>query len=251
MSTGNKSRRSFLIQTIKASLGMTLLSKTDQLFGQSAQKLKGQKIMPEVFEQQPLPYTYDALEPAIDALTMEIHYTKHAATYCKNLNEACAAEKVDRAQSLENLLANISSYSAKLRNNAGGHYNHEMFWQSMRSSVSDNVPKGSLVENMKKNFGSFDLFKKQFSDAAKNRFGSGWTWLVKDTMGNLQIGSTPNQDNPLMNLADLSIKGKPLLGLDVWEHAYYLKYQNKRTDYIEQWWSLVNWDKVQERSEDN
>jgi Fe-Mn family superoxide dismutase len=201
----------------------------------------------EGFTQEPLPYGFAALEPAVDAMTMEVHYSKHAATYCKNLNDACVAENVNRNQPLEAILTTITSYSTKIRNNAGGHYNHEFFWQSMRPPVSNNTPTGSLAESITKSFGSFDAFKKQFADAAKNRFGSGWAWLVKDEKGNLQIGSTPNQDNPLMNLDDINIKGKPLLGLDVWEHAYYLKYQNKRADYIEQWWSLVNWEKVQER----
>jgi Fe-Mn family superoxide dismutase len=197
------------------------------------------------FDQQPLPYKYDALENAIDAMTMEIHYSKHAATYSKNLKDAAAAEKVNTNNPLEDVLAKISSYSAKMRNNGGGHYNHELFWQCMQPKKEGNAPTGKLLENIATTFRSFDEFKKQFADAGKNRFGSGWAWLYVDASKNLKIGSTPNQDNPLMDICD--IKGFPLLALDVWEHAYYLKYQNKRADYIDNWWNLVNWNYVQQR----
>ncbi|MCY7291517.1 MAG: superoxide dismutase [Ferruginibacter sp.] len=197
------------------------------------------------FDQQPLPYSYDALENVIDAKTMEIHYSKHAAAYSKALKEAAAAEGVDVAKSLENVLTKISSYTAKMRNNAGGHYNHEMFWKSMQPKKVGNSPTGSLQIAIDKTFNSFANFKTQFSDAAKTRFGSGWAWLYVDRDNNLKVGSTANQDNPLMNVSD--IKGFPLLGLDVWEHAYYLKYQNKRPEYIENWWNVVNWNYVQMR----
>jgi Fe-Mn family superoxide dismutase len=197
------------------------------------------------FDQKPLPYKYDALENIIDAMTMEIHYSKHAATYAKNLREAAAAEGIASDRTVESVLAEVSKYSSKLRNNAGGHYNHEMFWQSMRPKTTDNKPSGKLAEAINKSFSSFAAFKTTFGDAGKNRFGSGWAWLFRDASGNLKIGSTPNQDNPLMDRAE--IKGFPILGLDVWEHAYYLKYQNKRADYIEAWWSVVNWDYVQQR----
>ena len=199
------------------------------------------------FDQQTLPYAYDALENVIDTATMEIHYSKHAATYAKNLKDAATAENVDMKQSLEQLLSTISKYSAKLRNNAGGHYNHEMFWQCMRPKKIINVPEGSLMKAIEKKFGSFAEFKKQFADAGKNRFGSGWAWLCKNEKGELIIGSTANQDNPLMDVSGLEIKGFPVLCLDVWEHAYYLKYQNKRADYIENWWNVVNWEYVQKR----
>ena len=198
------------------------------------------------FDQKPLPYAYNALEDVIDAMTMEIHYSKHAAAYSKNLKEAAAAEKADTGKSLEDLLAKISKYSPKMRNNAGGHYNHEMFWQSMRPKSENNTASGKLLQAIESSFGSFASFKEKFSDAAKTRFGSGWAWLYIDNK-NLKIGSTANQDNPLMDISD--IKGSPLLGIDVWEHAYYLKYQNKRPDYIENWWKLVNWDFVQQRFE--
>ena len=197
------------------------------------------------FDQKPLPYKYDALENVIDAMTMEIHYTKHAAGYAKNLTEAAPKEGIASNRTVESILAEITKYSPKIRNNAGGHYNHEMFWQSMRPKTTDNKPTGKLAEAIDKSFTSFANFKTTFGDSAKNRFGSGWAWLYRDASNNLKIGSTPNQDNPLMDNAD--IKGFPILGLDVWEHAYYLKYQNKRADYIDAWWNVVNWDYAGER----
>lgn len=215
------------------------------LFLFSSQFALAQKIFHVSFEQAPLPYAYDALEDAIDTRTMEIHYSKHAAAYCKNLNEAAAAESVDKSKSLESLLESISKYSVKMRNNAGGHYNHEIFWQMMRKPSLDNSPKGKLAEVINESFGSFEKMKQQFSDVAKGRFGSGWAWLYMNQEGKLQIGSTANQDNPLMDVCE--IRGWPLLCLDVWEHAYYLKYQNKRADYIENWWRAVNWDYVEQR----
>ncbi len=199
------------------------------------------------FEQQPLPYAYNALEDCIDATTMEIHYTKHAAAYAKNLNEAVVAEKVEKETSLETILSNISKYSVKMRNNAGGHFNHELFWKCMQPKTINNLPKDNILLEINKSFGDFASFKKLFSDAGKTRFGSGWVWLVKDETGKLKISSTANQDNPLMDLKEIEIKGSPILCLDVWEHAYYLKYQNKRADYIEQWWNLVNWNFVEKR----
>jgi len=201
------------------------------------------------FQQQPLPYPYNALEDCIDAMTMEIHYTKHAAAYTKNLNEAISAEKVPVEASIKAILSHISKYSVKMRNNAGGHYNHEMFWQCMRQKKENNFPTGKLADAITTRFGSFEDFKIQFREAAKNRFGSGWAWLYRDQNDQLQIGSTANQDNPLMRLKEIEHQGYPLLCLDVWEHAYYLKYQNKRLDYINNWWSLVNWDYVSERFE--
>lgn len=199
------------------------------------------------FKQQPLPYDYKALEPHIDALTMEIHYTKHAATYAKNLADECAAAQVNtQSQKLEDLLAGISKFTPKMRNNAGGHYNHELFWKMMTPN-STGKPGGKLAAAIDKSFGSFDAFKAQFSDAAKARFGSGFAWLVLNSDKKLVIGSTPNQDNPLMDISDL--KGYPVLGLDVWEHAYYLHYQNKRPDYITAWFNVVNWDYAAQRFE--
>lgn len=236
MKTPN-SRRSFIKTTGKAgfvaSIGLTVLPKLG--FADSNNSFAN-------FVQQPLPYSYNALEPFIDAMTMEIHYSKHAATYAKNLNDACVAEKVDaNNQSLENILRKISTYSPKMRNNAGGHYNHDFFWQCMRPGTIS-TPSGELAVAIDNSFGSFDAFKTQFTDSGKNRFGSGWAWLIVNSDKRLIIGSTPNQDNPLMDISEL--KGKPLLCLDLWEHAYYLKYQNKRPDYINNWWNLVNWDFV-------
>jgi Fe-Mn family superoxide dismutase len=238
MSSSSNSRRQFIKQTGKAGIAMASMP-IIHTFG-------GLQLFEEPnYKQQQLPYAYNALEPFIDAMTMEIHYTKHAAGYTKNLNDACIAEKVDiKTTPITNLLESISKYSTKMRNNAGGHYNHELFWQSMQPAPATR-PTGALADAIDKSFGSLDNFKTAFSDAAKNRFGSGWAWLIVNEKGQLAICSTPNQDNPLMDLAET--KGYPLLGLDVWEHAYYLKYQNKRPDYINAWWNLVNWKFVEER----
>ena len=244
-STGN--RREFISKTIKGGLALSVgLSTVAPLLASCAPSKKiNTSAIKTGFDQQPLPYKYDALENVIDAMTMEIHYSKHAAAYSKNVKDAALAEKVDTNKPLEAVLANISKYSPKMRNNGGGHYNHEMFWQCMRPKQTGNAPMGNLQLAIVKTFGTVDEFKKQFADAGKNRFGSGWAWLYIDASKNLKIGSTPNQDNPLMDVSD--IKGFPILALDVWEHAYYLKYQNKRADYIENWWNVVNWDYVQQR----
>jgi superoxide dismutase, Fe-Mn family len=243
----NKSRRKFITNSAKTTIAAGIALSTTGSFIASCASAKpmAKSIAFTNFNQQPLPYKYDALENIIDAATMEIHYSKHAAAYSKNLNDAAIAEAVDVTKPLEDVLAKISKYSAKMRNNGGGHYNHELFWQCMRPKQMGNLPTGSLQQAIIKQFGAVDEFKKQFSDAGKNRFGSGWAWLYVDANKNLKIGSTPNQDNPLMDISD--IKGTPLLALDVWEHAYYLKYQNKRADYIENWWNVVNWDFVQQR----
>ena len=195
------------------------------------------------FKQDPLPYSYSALNEAIDAQTMEIHYTKHAAAYMHNLNDAAKAEGVDTTKPLEDVLRRISKYSMKMRNNGGGHYNHELYWKVM--SPNGGQPSTELVAALTTSFGSVEAFKTQFADAGKNRFGSGWAWLVLDADKKLRISSTPNQDNPLMDVAE--VKGFPLMGMDVWEHAYYLRYQNKRADYIANWWKVVNWNYVEER----
>ncbi len=197
------------------------------------------------YKQDPLVYSYAALEPSIDALTMEIHYTKHAAGYTKNMVDALTAEKVDTTSvSITDLLKNISRYSTKMRNNAGGHYNHELFWKTLRGPRTFNMPNEKMMKLIGASFGSFDAFQSQFTEVAKSRFGSGWAWLVA-VDGKLKVGSTPNQDNPLMDLSEL--KGTPLLGLDVWEHAYYLKYQNRRADYIASFWPIVDWDRIADR----
>jgi Fe-Mn family superoxide dismutase len=248
MNMENNSRRKFIKDSGKAGIALSLSTTVLSSFLESCNSAVKASKSPfsTPYQQQPLPYNYKALEPAIDAATMEIHYTKHAATYAKNLAEAIGAEKVDASlNSLESLLSKVSKYSTKLRNNAGGHYNHELFWKCMTTPNSNAKPAGRLMTAIDTNFGSFDAFKTQFSDAGKNRFGSGWAWLVYTNDKKLIIGSTPNQDNPLMDVSEL--KGVPLLGLDVWEHAYYLKYQNKRPDYITNWWNVVNWKFVQDR----
>ncbi len=196
------------------------------------------------FELPKLPYSYDALEPYIDARTMEIHYTKHHNGYVTKLNDAVAGTDLED-KSLEDLLKNVSKLPVAVRNNGGGHYNHSLFWSIMKNN-GGGFPNGKLADDINSSFGSFEEFKKQFSNAAATRFGSGWAWLISAD-GKLEITSTPNQDNPLMDVADK--KGSPILGLDVWEHAYYLKYQNKRPEYIENWWNVINWEEVASRYE--
>ena len=191
-----------------------------------------------MFELPKLKYSYDALEPYIDAQTMEIHHTKHHQAYVDNLNKALP----ENTKTLEEILENISTYPAAVRNNAGGHWNHSFFWETM-SPNAGGEPTDELAEEINKAFGSFEKFREEFENAGKTRFGSGWAWLVKTSEG-LKICSTPNQDNPLMDLTE--VKGVPILGLDVWEHAYYLKYQNKRPEYITAFWNVVNWAKVTE-----
>lgn len=192
-----------------------------------------------------LPYSYDALEPYIDKMTMEIHYTKHHKAYFDKLLAAVKGTEME-SMSFEDLLGNISKFPVAVRNNGGGHFNHTLFW-SLLSKDGSKEPTGELAEQIKKDFGSFDKFKEEFSNAAASRFGSGWAWLVYND-GKLNVCSTPNQDNPLMDVSEC--KGNPLLGLDVWEHAYYLKYQNRRPDYIGAFWNVVNWDAVSKRYEE-
>ncbi len=191
-----------------------------------------------------LPYSYDALEPYIDARTMEIHHTKHHGGYTSKLNAAIEGTELENL-SIEEILKNASKHPAAVRNNGGGFYNHSLFWTILGSNKGGE-PKGNLAESINKYFGSFEEFKAKFSNAAATRFGSGWAWLIY-TEEKLVISSTPNQDNPLMDVAE--IKGTPILGLDVWEHAYYLNYQNRRPDYIAAFWNIVNWDEVANRFE--
>lgn len=195
------------------------------------------------FELPKLPYDYAALEPHIDARTMEIHHSKHHNAYVTNLNNAVAGTPAENS-SLEALMANISAHSAAVRNNGGGHYNHSLFWSIMAPNAGG-TPTGALAEAIAAQFGSFDTFKEEFAKAAATRFGSGWAWLCVDTNKKLCVCSTPNQDNPLMDIAEC--KGTPILGLDVWEHAYYLNYQNRRPDYIGAFWNVVNWTEVANR----
>ncbi|HKL03964.1 MAG TPA: superoxide dismutase [Cryomorphaceae bacterium] len=194
------------------------------------------------FKLPELPYSYNALEPHIDAQTMEIHHSKHHAGYTSKLNSAIEGTENEKKGILD-LLANVDSLGTAVRNNGGGFYNHKLFWEIM-SPDGGGKPSGDLAEAIKSDLGGFEKFKEEFEKAAATRFGSGWAWLIVNNNGKLQITSTPNQDNPLMPVAD--VKGTPILGLDVWEHAYYLKYQNKRPEYISEFWNVVNWNKVSE-----
>jgi Fe-Mn family superoxide dismutase len=195
----------------------------------------------EKFELPYLPYTYDALEPYIDRATMEIHYTRHHVAYVNNLNKALEGMENIPSNIIE-LLKNIKklNYTAIVRNNGGGHYNHSVFWKLMKAK-GGGLPTGKLLETITSTFGSFENFKTKFTEEATKVFGSGWTWLVVNN-GKLYIGSTPNQDSPIMDISDF--KGTPVLCIDLWEHAYYLKHQNKRLDYINAWWNLVNWNQA-------
>jgi Fe-Mn family superoxide dismutase len=190
----------------------------------------------------PLPYAYDALEPYIDARTMEIHYDKHHRAYFTNYLNAVKGTSLE-GMAMTDLFASISKQTDAIRNNGGGFYNHTIFWNNLGKGSAG--PSGDLAAAINKTFGSFDKFKDTFSTAAKTRFGSGWAWLYLNADKNLAVGSTPNQDNPLMDISP--VKGTPLLTLDVWEHAYYLKYQNKRADYVDAFWNVVNWDEVNKR----
>jgi Fe-Mn family superoxide dismutase len=193
------------------------------------------------FDLPKLPYAYNALEPYFDAQTMEIHYSKHHQGYTNNLNKAIEGTDLE-GKSIEDLMK-IAGSNTAVRNNGGGFYNHALFW-TILSPKGGGEPTGKLAEAIKSNFGSFEAFKEEFTKAAATRFGSGWAWLVVAN-GKLVVSSTPNQDNPLMDIAE--VKGMPILGLDVWEHAYYLHYQNKRPDYITAFWHIVNWEEVSRR----
>lgn len=230
-----KSRRYFLkTSTIAAAGSLALLS----IRGNASSFLaSGEE---PLFSLPQLGYDYKALEPHIDALTMQIHHDKHHKTYVDKLNEAVKTNKLEGVL-LSDLLKNVSKYSVAIRNNGGGHYNHSMFWKLMKPDGGGN-PSGKLAEAIQATFGSFENMKTKFNDTAKSRFGSGWAWVIKNTEGKLEITSTPNQDNPLMDTAE--VKGVPIIGLDVWEHAYYLKYQNLRADYINAWWNVINWDEA-------
>jgi Fe-Mn family superoxide dismutase len=195
------------------------------------------------FELPPLPYAFNALEPSIDAQTMEIHHGKHHAGYVAKLNDATKGTGLEN-MSLDALMGVISKNSPAVRNNGGGHYNHSLFWTIMSPNGGGN-PEGELAKAINDKFGSFDAFKSEFSTAAATRFGSGWAWLCVDVNKDLFVCSTPNQDNPRMDNADST--GIPILGLDVWEHAYYLKYQNRRPDYISAFWNVINWAEVSTR----
>lgn len=246
------SRRKFIKQSaILTIAGIGLGSMENNIFGAG----KSFAAEGDFFILPPLPYAYDALEPHIDKLTMQIHHDKHHATYVAKLNEAFkGAEGIKGEPPLAMLFQSLSSiaeensdpknpspFQVTIRNNGGGHFNHSMLWKLMKPN-GGGEPTGAIAEAINASFDSFDNFKTKMNAAALGRFGSGWAWLVKNDAGKLSIGSTPNQDNPLMDLADF--KGTPVLGIDVWEHAYYLKYQNKRIDYLNAFWNVVNWGEV-------
>ena len=239
----DKSRRSFLK---KGSL-LTLAGMGTQVLSGSLLKAMSSSesaSLNEPFLLPTLPYSYDALEPFVDTMTMEIHYSKHHKAYVDNLNKAMAEGKINAT--LDELLMNASKYSPIIRNNAGGHWNHSFFWKLMRPE-GGGEPDGEIISSINEAFGSFDVFKTRLEEAGLKRFGSGWAWLVVDANKKLSIGSTPNQDNPLMDLSEL--KGTPILGIDVWEHAYYLKFQNRRGEYLKSWWNVVNWTEVNKNFE--
>lgn len=199
------------------------------------------------YEIPKLPYEWNALEPYIDSRTMEVHHTKHHQTYVDKLNQALAGTDLTK-QSLENLLRKVSKHGSAVRNHGGGHYNHSLFWP-MLSATAGKKPVSTLAAAINKKFGSLNRFREEFSQAATAHFGSGWAWLCIDKHGNLFVCTTPNQDNPIMDVVDPSCQGTPILGLDVWEHAYYLQYQNRRSAYIEAFWNIVNWEGVNRRFE--
>ena len=195
------------------------------------------------FELPGLDYAYNALEPYIDSETVKIHHGKHHAAYTKNFNDAIAGTGAG-GKCIEEIFANISKYPLAVRNNGGGYHNHNIYWKNICSN-GKGTPQGDLLSAIERDFGSFDAFKEEFSKVAATRFGSGWAWLIKKVDGKLAVTSTPNQDNPLMDIAE--VKGIPLLTIDVWEHAYYLNYQNRRPDYIQAFWNVVDWSEVERR----
>lgn len=235
------SRRAFLQKSLLAGIGISLLGK-NVLNAEEKKEVLTFFSTTSPYTLPPLPYPYDALEPHIDRTTMEIHHDKHHQAYVTNLNKALESVK-DAPATLEEILKNVSKYPMAVRNNGGGHWNHSFFWNILRPSTSANgVPKpyGKLADAINASFGSFEKFQEQFNTAGKDRFGSGWAWLIIGADKKLAICSTPNQDNPLMDVAE--VKGTPVLALDVWEHAYYLKYQNRRPEYLAAFWNVVNWD---------
>lgn len=198
----------------------------------------------QTFQQPALPYAANALEPVIDTATMELHYGKHHKAYYDNLNKEAADNSKLAAQSLPQLMKSISRYPAVVRNNAGGAWNHDFFWATMAPAEQRGEPSAALLKRIETDFGSLDKMKEAFNTAGTKQFGSGWAWLIVKN-GKLVVSSTPNQDNPLMDVAE--VKGTPILGNDVWEHAYYLKYNNRRGDYLKEWWKVVNWNEVNKR----
>ncbi len=245
----SNSRRNFIKNTTFLSIGTFF---TSNLFGKNLLEenknfenlnFTNSEIIEGLYSLPKLPYSYDALEPHIDKMTMEIHYSKHHNAYVNNLNKALETldkDLIEKSKTLDSIFENISKFPEPIRNNAGGHYNHTLFWSLLKQN-GGGEPKGKLADGIKSSFGTFEEFKKQFADASMKCFGSGWIWLVVQD-NKLVIGSTANQDNPLMRLKGKGLKGKPILALDVWEHAYYLKNQNRRAEYISSFWNVINWE---------
>jgi superoxide dismutase, Fe-Mn family len=231
-------KRTFLKTSLLSGAGILLGADLLKAAGKPA-TLPATDAGAEGFVQPALGYGYNALEPWIDAQTMEIHYSKHHAAYTKNLNAAVTELNISGV-SMGSLLAEVSKYPASIRNNGGGFYNHNLYWKIMTPGGSQ-APQAAFLEKMNKSFGSFDAFREEFSKKAMSVFGSGWTWLI-EAEGKLKIVNTPNQDNPLMDV--VADKGNPLLCIDIWEHAYYLKYQNRRKEYVDNFWKVINWDMV-------
>jgi Fe-Mn family superoxide dismutase len=228
------------------SYGLSANYYESQLVNHTENKTKIMNEEPKKFVLPPLPYAFDALEPYIDKMTMEVHHGRHHQAFINNLNNAVAGTELE-GRDILHILANVSKYPAAVRNNAGGHWNHDIFWQIMGPD-GGGKPSGALLKAVEERFGSFDSFKEQFNQAAMSVFGSGWAWLIVDAEKKLQITTTPNQDNPLMDVAQK--RGMPIFGLDVWEHAYYLKYQNRRVEYVANFWNVVNWKEVERRYHD-
>jgi Fe-Mn family superoxide dismutase len=227
---------------------LLLILFADQAYGHpncitKAVHLKILKNITMPFTLAALPYSHDALEPHIDTATMQIHHGKHHQAYVDNLNKAITGTPNEH-KTIEELVAAAGSISPAVRNNGGGHWNHSFFWESLAPNAGG-APTGALADAINEAFGSLDGLKEKMNNAGMTRFGSGWAWLIKDASGKLAVSSTPNQDNPLMDVAE--VKGTPLLGVDVWEHAYYLKYQNRRAEYLNAFWNVVNWSKVASR----
>ncbi len=245
------SRRDFIRKSALSAIGLALINK--DIFANSRistfEDSDFSLNMADAFTQKALPYGFGDLEPYIDKMTMEIHYTKHHAGYVKNLNEAVAATPELQGKTLDDIVMNIKKVPedvrTKVRNNAGGHWNHSFFWETLTPASSKTTTNDDLRAALMSKYNDMDTFKTEFNKAATGVFGSGWAWLVKDAKGNLDIIGTPNQDNPLMDISEK--QGKPLLGVDVWEHAYYLKYQNRRADYLSAYWNIINWDTVSQR----
>lgn len=242
MEITKNNRRQFIKKVTLAGLAGIALPALSNAFAENETDNLSESFADDFFSLPMLGYGYDALEPHIDTMTMQIHHSRHHQAYVTNLNKAMKENNIDA--DLDQLIKNVSKYPMAVRNNGGGHWNHTFFWKLMKPN-GGGEPSGKVAEAINNSFESFQKFQALLNDAALKRFGSGWAWLIKTPDGKLAICSTPNQDNPLMDIAE--VKGTPLLGIDVWEHAYYLHYQNKRADYVNAWWNVVNWDDVASR----